>query len=295
MTPDQAVNTFKRIVGPNDKDTLSTPLYPFKKSNGQWWTSQDVADVRNNWAYGFGYPEVPCSRKTNTPTQLDNFATSRINALYKADVRRNKRRANTPEATDKAVLQWNVNALVDQAEVEGTFSIVIFLGQPPADPEEWGVCGQRVGALTILGSIGMKKPSRINAATISLTAALRAMMDTEDEEKVTEYLAKNLDGKSIDVTTLPTLKVGVTNNAVVIPTEDTQKAMFGTPRLRTSVTRRKVGGVIGTEDLTNPKRKDGTRKIVLDRFRRITNTTAPIITTGTGLLKEYDIKIPSRK
>ncbi|KAF3930262.1 Tyrosinase [Dactylellina cionopaga] len=227
--PDQAAPTFQRIPKAGENDTMTTPLYPFKHENGAWWTSQDVSDVRNIWTYGSGFPEVPCDRKGNTVTQLDDFTTSRINALYKTVVKGNKLRRATltgaeshdvnsgslrrrqsttavgrvlarDDPAGKTVLGWNINAVIDHSELSGSFSIIFFLGQPPADPEEWNLCKQKIGSLAVLGMPGMKKQSKIVAATIPITQALKDVVNTEVESEVTDYLSKNLFWKCLQVT-----------------------------------------------------------------------------------------------
>ncbi|KAF3933028.1 Tyrosinase [Dactylellina cionopaga] len=203
------VVTFAR---PNPgQDTITTPLYPFTRADGSSWISTDVSTAGSIWNFNYGFPEVPCSAKTYSATQLDSFATTQINNLYNTRTRSTKRDA------DQTVLEWNINAVVDQSELPGGFSINFFLGKVPGDPSDWS--SQKIGALTILGGIGMTMPSQLIPVTIPINQALGDKL-SESEADIDTYLEQNLvwgclnNGEIVDITKLSTLTVGVTNNPV---------------------------------------------------------------------------------
>jgi len=264
MTPGSGVATFAR---PNPTgDDINTPLYPFTHANGASWTSQDVSSASSVWQYGYGFPEVPCTSSTASSSQLDTFATSQINALYKNTVASHKR------STGQTVVEWNINILVDQSEHPGGFSIDIFLGPVPTDPTQWS--SLKVGALTVLGSPGMTMTSNIVTATIPLNQALGDKL-SESVDDIQSYLAANLvwgaisHGTILDTLTFTTLQVGVTNNQVTFPTSTTQKPSYGTPKLYTKATRGKHGGVTNSGQLQNPRKKNGSAGNVPGRFKNI--------------------------
>ncbi|KAF3912465.1 Tyrosinase [Dactylellina cionopaga] len=312
------MGTFQRLVkSKNDKDDLDTPLYPFKHPDGSWWTSNDVAKARGIWNYGYGYPEVPCERNTDTDTELDKFSTSQINSLYDPAISPSIVFSPAPSATrvqaspgrpsvtviagstikagsttkkskptatkevsadptvkvpkkSKGVTQWTANVVVDQSELVGTFAIYIFLGIPPTDPAEWRISDKKVGTLTVLGNPGKRMMSKVVTSTVSLTKTLIDKGITGSDSDIDAYLKENLTWKclngkeEVDVTTLTSLKVGVTSNNVVPPSDDTKKPTFGVPTLRTSVTEEKDAGVTQPEDLTSPQDKKGEQQTVLN-------------------------------
>ncbi|KAF3923215.1 Tyrosinase [Dactylellina cionopaga] len=308
LTPDDATDTYQNVaLGQND--TLDTPLYPFKHPDGSWWTSNDVSSANSIWKYGYGFPELPCG-SVSSSSDLDTVVTKKINDLYKTKITGRTPAKKSKRAADKTVLEWNVNVVIDQAEISGSFSVVMFLGTPPSSVDDWQTSDENVGDLTVLGNPGMAKKSKIVSATIPLTPALtKRNMANLSQNDTDAYLKKTLvwsvmsEGKVIDITTLGTLKVGVTNNQVVIPGDNTKKPMFSRPMLRTKITQKKEGGVTTPEDLKNPEKINGKRKMGGRRFQKIVtgNSTTPVAPTASssGLpdlpAKEKENKLKRRR
>ncbi|KAF3919250.1 Tyrosinase [Arthrobotrys entomopaga] len=266
MQTSSGVSTFARPNAPSD--TITTPLYPFTHANGASWTSQDVASASSVWQYGYGFPEVPCSSASASPSQLDSFTTSQINSLYSSRVPSKK----SKRSGGQTVVEWNINVLVDQSEHAGGFSINFFLGQVPTDPTQWP--SLKIGTLTVLGGFGMTMVSNIVTATIPLNQVLGDKLN-ESADDIQSYLAANLvwgaisHGVIIDIATLTSLQVGVTNNEVTLPPSITQKPSYGTPKLYTKVTKGKHGGVTNSNQLQNPRKKNGGAGYVPGRFKKI--------------------------
>ncbi|KAF3931636.1 Tyrosinase [Dactylellina cionopaga] len=269
LTPDWAVATYQRIVAneDEDEDNLDTELYPWKHPDGKYWTSQDVKDVSSIWKYGYGYPEVPCSYKGKSATDLDEFATSAINDLYggSGGATKIKGRAASEDNTE-----WDVSILVDQAEVPGTFAVYAFLGQPPSDPTKWDDSPIKISTLTLLGTPGIKKASKVQAATMPLGPLLKAKGVTGSAKEVEDYLNKNLiwtclnmdtsgTAKLVDVKKMKTLKVAVSSSSVVLPTDKKKKPQFGAAVLSAKATKDKtnIGGATDVAQLSKPRRLDG--------------------------------------
>ncbi|KAK6530632.1 hypothetical protein TWF281_007471 [Arthrobotrys megalospora] len=264
----RAVGTFQRRVQAGiTQDDENTPLYPFKHPDGSWWTSKDVADVRAIWDYGYGFPEVPCDRTEDTKDELDLFSTTQINALYKPPSLAAAKRAETESRSE-----WNVNIVVDQAEMSETFSIYVFLGKVPTDPAEWIKADTKLGTLSVLGNPDMQRVSNIQTAIIPITALLKEKQVEGTEEEINEYLKKNLawramsGGKEIDVTKLKTLKVGVTVNTITISTDESVKAEFSDPVLVTKITEDKKAGVTTLEEIAKPVDKTGVKAVPVARL-----------------------------
>ena len=77
LTPRTRSQTF--ALGGDGPDDLSTPLYPFRRSNGVEWTSNDIKTAESIFATGYAYPEVPAGRSGES---LRIFTTERANQLY---------------------------------------------------------------------------------------------------------------------------------------------------------------------------------------------------------------------
>ncbi|KAK6526167.1 hypothetical protein TWF281_011202 [Arthrobotrys megalospora] len=275
LSPDTGVPTFQRKVKSGEKDDLNTPLYPWKHPDGSWWKSDDVKDVSGIWSYGYGYPEVPCYYQGDTNT-LDDFATKQINDRYLAPVSamsrmsRFRRRGHAIATTGKNVTEWDVNVIVDQAELPGTFSIYVFLGQPPSDIKKWDESPQKVSTMTLLGTPGETKANKLEGMTIPLSPLLTEKGIKGSDKEIEEYLAKNLlwtclslneagTTKPYDVKSMKSLKVAVSSKSVVLPTDPKKKPKIGKSKLKTAVTKDKAksGGATTVAELEHTKLKGG--------------------------------------
>ncbi|KAF3286952.1 hypothetical protein TWF970_008782 [Orbilia oligospora] len=266
----RGVGTFqRRVTAGVTQDDENTPLYPFKHPNGEWWTSKDVEDVSAIWSYGYGFPEVPCDKKDVSQEDLDTFSTEQINLLYKPEALVQKR------AETESRSEWNVNIIVDQAEMSETFSIYVFLGKPPSDSAEWIKADNKIGTLSVLGNPDMKRVSNLQTAIIPINAILKAKGVEGTEEEINEYLKKNLawtamsNGEEIDVNKFKTLKVGVTVNTITVSTDVSVKAEFSDPVLVTAITEEKKAGVSTVEELAEPVDKSGKTVAAVERFAAI--------------------------
>ncbi|KAF3905288.1 Tyrosinase [Orbilia brochopaga] len=304
LQPDDAAATFQRHIVKDDddddddeddedddpdleqnddmhKDKLSTPLYPWEHPDGSFWTSEDIKDVRAIWKYGFGYPEVPCSATKMSETELDDFTTEKINELYKdipaldesttATTTKGKGKNAKRSIEARKTREWDANILIDQSELCGTFSVYLFLGNPPSNTSLWDSCKTKIGTLTLLGAPKKHKRSKIEAAIVPLTPALKKQGIKGNDDELTLHLKKNLVwrcwnvdaegvGREIPITNLTTLKVAVTETNVIIPIENNVKPVFGNVTLKTAVTEDKKGGVATVKDIVAPKKINGKRK-----------------------------------
>ncbi|KAF3903032.1 Tyrosinase [Arthrobotrys entomopaga] len=277
LEPDDAVATFRRFVKPGDQDDLNTPFYPWKHKDGSDWTGNDVKDVKAIFKYGYGYPEVPCSMSGASDEELDKFATTQINDLYQADVQPDDGPATKlkERASSDNVTEWDINIFVDQAELPGTFAIYVFMGQPPSDISKWDGSPQKLSTLALLGTPGVTKESRVQAATIPLRPMMEKKGMKGDDPKAAQWLDDNLvwtclntdtSGvqKLVDVKSMKTLRVAITNKQVIPAKSKNDKPQVGALVIDTSATKSKgnIGGVASLDQLTNPPRLDGKKKAI---------------------------------
>ncbi|EPS39027.1 hypothetical protein H072_7203 [Dactylellina haptotyla CBS 200.50] len=267
MRPGKKVDTYQN-PGATGNDDLNTPLYPFKHPDGSYWTSDDVSDVQSIWKYGYGYPEVPCDRVTMDSASLDVFTTSRINALYKENVA--PKRRFIKRAADSRMVMWDANIVVDRAEFIGSWGISFFIGNSTPSDGQWSSSDNYAGSISYLGMDGVQAMSGVVSNTVPLNPILKAKgILRRSQSQIDDYLAKNLFWKAWDdhgvkdLSSMKTLKVGVTNNQMIVPGDNKKKATFGAARLRTKVTKnRKAGGVKNPSELLNPVDKTG-KKVAL--------------------------------
>lgn len=192
LSPGRGVGTFAR---PNpSQDDINTQLYPFRRLDGAWWTSNDASRPSSMWANGYGYPEVPCSYSGRSASDLDTFTTTQINDLYSSNVAVNKKNKNKKRQSTPVVqsVEWDARVIVDQSELAGTFIIYVYLGTPEADYNLWPLSGKEVGSLSSLGFPDRKKKARIRSATIPLTAWLEDNGIEGDRAYIADFIEKKL-------------------------------------------------------------------------------------------------------
>jgi len=248
-----AVGTFARPAGSSSVDDINTPLYPFRRADNSWWTSAQVSSASSIWANKYGYPEVPCSYQTQSAAALDSFTTTEINRLYGTTSTAARKRATSTKS-----IEWDTKIVVDQAELEGSFEIYIFLGTPESDSKLWPLSDNEVGTLTSLGFPGRKKKSNIRSGTVPLTQILDERDIEGSVEYISAYLKENLtwvvlaNSVPVDVKTLKTLKVAVTSTEVTTPDQLDKLPVWGTPAYHFDCTSGKVGGASTVADIENP-------------------------------------------
>ncbi|MCJ1363187.1 hypothetical protein MMC16_002294 [Acarospora aff. strigata] len=129
LTPRTRSQTF--ALGGDGPDDLSTPLYPFRRSNGVEWTSNDIKTAESIFATGYAYPEVPAGRSGES---LRIFTTERANQLYGPNLQAASFVGNeSGAAAPTARREWTANVLVDSHELPGSQRVLIFLGDKTED------------------------------------------------------------------------------------------------------------------------------------------------------------------
>ncbi|KAA8897513.1 hypothetical protein FN846DRAFT_783234 [Sphaerosporella brunnea] len=190
VTPQPATPVFARRVQPGDMDTIDTPLWPFKKPNGQYYTSRDVSSASSIWGLGYAYPEVPAEYSGRSAAELSSFAAGRVNALYAPSSRATKRAATTKRR------EWLCHFVFIPAEVGSTAELdVYFKGANLTTINANGNREQYVGGGAALGKLKYTdhdKTMKITAA-VPLTVALENDgVDTNNIVGVVRHLKDNL-------------------------------------------------------------------------------------------------------
>ncbi|KAL7274844.1 hypothetical protein RUND412_002242 [Rhizina undulata] len=257
VQPQPASGTFANAATPGKMDTITTSLYPFRHTNGVSWTSRDVSYANSIWSYGYSYPEIPASYQNRNPSDLKTFVGGRINALYGSTVSPGQNFANAPQDTNMNAqrTEWIVHVTFDQAQILGTFQVVVFIGMGscPADPSTWQTSPNLVGGATAFGNLGSPGMSHEIKASVPLTQTLINLNIGLDPSVVVSYLQKNLawcilqNDNSVPLSSLSSLVLGVSSTVVQFPKNANDLPVWGTPQTYTQITNGKAGGLDNNE------------------------------------------------
>jgi tyrosinase len=250
VTPQPASGTFARRVSPGDQDTIDTPLYPFRKSNGALFTSRDVSSAASIWQYGYAYPEVPSSFQGRPASELSTFTRGRVNALYGPNTVSSSASVAKRQAGGKK-REWICHIVFAPAEVSGTAEVLVFLGNITAsNPSDRKKEENLVGTGASFGKQNaMTDTNRKITAAVPLTKALEDNnVDPNDVKASVKFLAENLrwtmqKGESpIPIEDVSTLRVGV-SSAEVTPGQGDELPKWGEFETYYECTNKKKGGL----------------------------------------------------
>jgi tyrosinase len=204
VTPQPATGVFARKVKEGDMDTIDTPLWPFKKPTGEYYTSRDVSAAGSIWDFGYEYPEVPVQYR-GQEQELKSFTTGKINALYSPSSVFTKKRE---EAANSTRTEWLCHFVFIPAEVGATAMLEIYLGgenittigSSSTTDDGYVGSGAALGRMTYTEH---DKKMRITAA-VPLTYKLEEeKIETNDAAAVVAYLKENLRWSMQKVCSLP--------------------------------------------------------------------------------------------
>lgn len=121
--------------------SATTPLKPFHmNAKGDIWTSNFV---RNWTSFGYTYPELASNPSNTTLTET-------INKLYKPQTlgldSSNSTDNSSGAATNSSAKATDWNAQVKMpADIQVSYSVRCFLGEPNADPTQWATDPNYIG------------------------------------------------------------------------------------------------------------------------------------------------------
>ncbi|RMZ86852.1 hypothetical protein DV736_g5924, partial [Chaetothyriales sp. CBS 134916] len=244
-------------------DTGSTPLAPFHNSdNGSsMWTSDDVRSLA---AFHYSYPELPYWRMNASELQAN--VRNEVNELYNpgSATQRKRTTAKTAQRTpslaqlfssitfqhaqalrvNNAERQWFARLRLEKYAVNTAFTILVFMGDPPADKSQWSWAPNLVGALGQFIAINSSNlfpngpPTGESQGEISLTHTLlagvgRGIIPDLAPDTVTPLLRDGLqwrvraiDGCEIDIASLTGLSIQVGSRSVEPTTRSSQFPVY---------------------------------------------------------------------
>ncbi|KAH6633327.1 common central domain of tyrosinase-domain-containing protein [Boeremia exigua] len=225
----QVKGTFKVTKGAIEGP--ASPLAPFHMNAlGDMWTST----TSRNWtSFGYTYPEL----MTNPSNQT---LTSTLNRLYKPATQGLNNTISTPgdsagnnstATTTTKAIDWLCEVKMP-TDIQISYSVRAFLGEPDADPKNWPTDPNYVGQLASMSSPRMNSDV-IVTGNIVLTERLAQKhqageLKSLSKEDVAAYLKANFSWRiqALDYSEIPRnnppagLNVAVFNVAVSIPESD---------------------------------------------------------------------------
>ncbi|EPS37967.1 hypothetical protein H072_8323 [Dactylellina haptotyla CBS 200.50] len=237
-------------------DTADTPLYPFRRFDGSFWTSRDVSTANTVFPLSYGYPEVPCVLNFANFDALRNHTTTAINRLYGP-----QSNALTKRSSDENMMryEWQAKIFIDQSELPGSFVVYIFLGAAPRDPNHWAISPNMVGTLTHLGSPGVRMPPRIIETNVILTNAVnQALGGASSNEQVLRYIKDTVnwtvisDNRAVNATKLNTLRISCISAELILPTCPSQLPQKSKETYHLDLTSKKTSNAQSRCDIKKP-------------------------------------------
>jgi len=241
-------------IAPGTVENSNTPLFPFRRPDGSWFTSNSARDTSS---FGYGYVETPKWRYKNNPSGYAAFVRQQVNNLYgstsqtlSAAARRRKRDVNDPNnstevaldrsVNDRQYTDWRVNIVADKAALPGSVFIHVFVGTPGPDPALWSAQKELAGDYMIFSSLGAVAPGMDTLVTgaLPLTEALIGAFESEglkslEPAVVLPFLKKNfawtvtlMNDSSIPIETIRGLKIVIESAIVTIPEDDQDGTIF---------------------------------------------------------------------
>jgi Common central domain of tyrosinase/Tyosinase C-terminal domain len=183
MTPGPRSNTLALGGGPAVNDTPTTPLYPFRHTNGVEWTPDELKSYSSIFQLGYSYPEVPPPNQAlptrdtiaaKSPTH--NYTVTQANQLYAPD-----------DAANQTRTEYSAVVLLDTAEFTESSRVLLYLSPSPGVQDIVGFAPVFVGH-----TIAEQSITRVNT-TVPLTEALREQNNGSlDPKDVVPFLKDQL-------------------------------------------------------------------------------------------------------
>ncbi|KAH8662913.1 hypothetical protein BGZ60DRAFT_412262 [Tricladium varicosporioides] len=253
MTPLNEPGTF--TLPRNSFDTQFTPLTPFTSNN--FGTLYNSFTARSTKTFGYAYPEV--QDWLFSPADLARNVTAQVNAMYDPTgiFRRDPKKALNPRSkltVGSTTKEWSVQVQVSKFDLGGDYFYVrIFLGDVPANPQDWAMSNNIVGSLPIMPppniGAGPLPDIRVHNEFVVTHNLLGPDHDPEDVKKMVPYLKEKIswriqkmDGTVVPTEKCPSLRVAVQDEVVTMAKSIYELPIYGKKTYHPEVTNDKIGG-----------------------------------------------------
>ena len=242
---------------------VNSPLEPFYNSAGQSYTS---ANVQNTTQFGYNYPETSGSYTAGTVTSAiknlyggsagTSTVSSKRSVIDDVAAAAGEQQAATGNANS---YQWGCNIVSQKFQMNGTYAVYIFLGEPSDNPMDWAADTNVAGIHAVFSNFpgddnAMSSMDLKVTGSIPLTTTLVAKVASGDvaslkPSDVEPYLTKNLnwrvqmlDGTVVNNAYVPDLSVTVVGAEVTPAASDDVFPTWGNINSYSNITINKTGG-----------------------------------------------------
>ena len=227
----------------NTIENSTTPLYPFRKSEDDYYAAQDV---RSTSRFGYTYPEI--RGLGLTPSQLSFEVRSIVQALYNRDARQpplTRRSApydtpiNKTEPASPKYQDWFLNIRANRQMIPETYLINFFFGEPPQQCTDWPSADNRAGTQVVFSGDGITSNWARDMGQIPLNRQLITQQqcgELESYEKsvilgylkdVLQWQVLTASGLEVDACTLDCLKLTIAYRDVYEPRSNDTSFSYG--------------------------------------------------------------------
>ncbi|KAK6354515.1 hypothetical protein TWF696_003658 [Orbilia brochopaga] len=264
------------------QEDMNTGLSPFRQAANRFYTSASVASTKT---FGYAYPETADWNRRPGTQSLAGDIIAAVNRLYgrgtpalALQAARNLRKRGLVKRDDVPVpepaeqlssapspdslaqvedqvvdagkyLEWATNIKVNNAALNGTFNIHVFLGAPAANSADWTTAANLVGTHSVLATgMAMGGQDNLVFGFVPLTSALMNKVVTGElenlkPETVVPYLQKNLELRvalaetqsAVDIKNVKGLSVTVAAATVTVPKSETELPVWGDYEIKLNV------------------------------------------------------------
>ena len=174
----------------------NTPLRPFLRTSNQWWDSNLARSPAN---FGYTYPEI---NDWNIPlAQTQANVRAAIIARYGPGGALPRRQENGTDVENTR--SWFATVSCRTNIADKAFFVVLFLGEPPADPAYWFSSDSFVNMMPLLVPTmpGTSRPAgiRTNMEYPLDDALAKAKLEDRSPAGIEKYLADNLTWRIMTV------------------------------------------------------------------------------------------------
>jgi len=239
--PDEYLPTISSDGGP----TENTELYPFRKTENEYWTSKSARDTK---AFGYTYPELVKSSQQSVTAAVNTLygpmSTAALNGKRKRDLSatNNTSRKEDPDyvcpTTASATYnEYHVRIKISNTAAYGSFKVNIFLGKPSYYNNHYTRDPNFVGSFNVFTAASRSKShKKMVKGTVRLTKALYKLVATGKLKDmklktVTAYVKDNLKwvitGKQNGGYDLAGLDISVVQATVKLPKDEYALPVWG--------------------------------------------------------------------
>ena len=193
------------------KDTGDSHLEPFHKNKkhdmSSYWLASDMKEIDSAFNFSYQYPETPFRLLPNRKA-LASFANARVWALYGPVTEDRsflgKPISGAPKVDEPAKYrtEWQAFIRAKRFAVPGSWSIHVFLGEPPKDPAKWISAENRVDSVNIFAPRNIascancqgqnERGMDVTGAVYLTDALIKVLHHLPEDKEVSEYLKANL-------------------------------------------------------------------------------------------------------